>query len=338
LLERATETKLAEMQREEREQRVLVNFVFARFLCSPLVGTAGTQWMLFADQHGAASPECRALDHLYRQGLDASPPDLPSFTEQGISVELSRVPTTLLLRDYPMHMETKYKERKAKAAAVGKEVSVRLVRSTASLLAKLYDALLPDAAANRAPPVYLDKDLCTSTWKREPNAQAGRPEYDNRYLNEWEDKYREYSRRVGELRNSRPKGPLDDDDPFWTQWRELVDEYRKGLLERHSDWRVFQVELYAEVAAIYETCYRGVKRQQQLLQQQLLQQQLLQQQRRGSDGASSSAGPSLSSSLSLATAASATGSEQSDVSLARLKFVWRVAGDHLRDMKWKAAK
>jgi hypothetical protein len=43
-------------------QRLTFNFVFARFLCSPLVQTAGRQWMVFTDKFGANSVQSKQID------------------------------------------------------------------------------------------------------------------------------------------------------------------------------------------------------------------------------------------------------------------------------------
>jgi hypothetical protein len=47
------------------EQRLVSNFLMARFLSTSLVGSAGVQWMVFADKHGAAHAKCLAVspDH-----------------------------------------------------------------------------------------------------------------------------------------------------------------------------------------------------------------------------------------------------------------------------------
>ena len=40
------------------EQKLVANFIMARFLSGAVVGTAGTQWMVFADKYGANSKQC----------------------------------------------------------------------------------------------------------------------------------------------------------------------------------------------------------------------------------------------------------------------------------------
>jgi len=39
----------------EVEERLVANYIMARFMSGGVVGTAGTQWMVFADRYGAAS-------------------------------------------------------------------------------------------------------------------------------------------------------------------------------------------------------------------------------------------------------------------------------------------
>lgn len=73
-------------------ERLTFNFIFARFLCSPLVQTAGRQWMVFADKRGGAnSLACKQIDEIYRQGLDKNdPPNLNSFREPSALAEYLR--------------------------------------------------------------------------------------------------------------------------------------------------------------------------------------------------------------------------------------------------------
>ena len=40
------------------EGRLVANYIMARFLSGGIVGTAGTQWMVFADKYGAACRQC----------------------------------------------------------------------------------------------------------------------------------------------------------------------------------------------------------------------------------------------------------------------------------------
>ncbi len=52
------------------EERLVNNFLMARFMSSALVQRAGNQWMVNADRHGAGSWQCLLLDHIYKTALD----------------------------------------------------------------------------------------------------------------------------------------------------------------------------------------------------------------------------------------------------------------------------
>ena len=112
-------------------------------------------------------------------------------------------------------------------------------------------------------------------------------------------------------------------DPYWSAWAELVDEFKQRLYERHPDRNVYQVELYAEVAALYEVCYDAAAKQQRQQQKQLQQQQ--QREIGPTQGSGSGDG---------GTAECAE--PDAVLSLARVKFVWRIAGRFLLEMKRKA--
>jgi hypothetical protein len=66
--------------KQQVDERLLSNYLMARFMGSALVGTAGTQYMLCADKRAAdgsaAHLDCLLLDHYYRMALDKLPPDV----------------------------------------------------------------------------------------------------------------------------------------------------------------------------------------------------------------------------------------------------------------------
>ena len=51
------------------EERLVANYIMARFMSGSIVGTAGTQWMVFADKLGAACDQC--LHKFIKQWLHA---------------------------------------------------------------------------------------------------------------------------------------------------------------------------------------------------------------------------------------------------------------------------
>jgi len=57
------------------EERLVANYLMARFNSSALVCRCGILWQQLAEKHGANHPLCLMADHLYRVGLDAMPPD-----------------------------------------------------------------------------------------------------------------------------------------------------------------------------------------------------------------------------------------------------------------------
>ena len=65
--------------------------------------------------------------------------------------------------------------------------------------------------------------------------------------------------RERELRGDRGENtPIEADSPHWEKYRELIAEYRNLLLQNHSRERVMNPqELYAEMAALYEVCYKA---------------------------------------------------------------------------------
>ena len=300
------------------EERLVANYIMARFMSGSLVGTAGTQWMVFADRFGAASPQCLQLDHLYRLGLDATPPDTAkptSYTPQ--------LPAKLCLHEYPEHMKAKADEKNARAAhrasassgSGGRSVS--LVASKQSLLAKLWHAVLCSPSGELAP-IHVDPDLSRTRWPRCPDARAGTAAYDDHYVKLWSERYDEYARRERELRGERGEGtPIGDDDPYWEQYREILAEYRALLYQNHTEWERLMnpQELYAEVAAMYEVCYRAAHFQQ--LQQQHM--------REGSQQVAVASASALSNASALRQPG--TG---------RIRFPWRIATQQLLEMKEKA--
>jgi hypothetical protein len=136
----------------ELGQRLTFNFIWARFLCTPLVQTAGRQWMVFTDRSplGARSKESLQIDRLYRLGLDENdPPALTSFTDAGLAGHLKHYPSSLRCKLYPEHMDAKIRESNARAHASGVTPSIKSAPSRTTLLAKLWHA--PDEQWLQAP-------------------------------------------------------------------------------------------------------------------------------------------------------------------------------------------
>ena len=304
----ATTLRAAPAPRRDLERRLLFNFMFARFLSSPLVGTAGTQWKV-ASEKGAGSDTCLALEHLYKEGLDAALPDLCSLTTGGLSKHIRRLPAALRSNCYPAHMEAAIIESEKRAAAAGKQSHItKSSEKSTSLLGQLWDApekLLAAHCEPAEPTVQVDRMLTRKVWPREVCARSGTPEYEDRYLEQWRSNWNEYSRREKQLKRS---DPLEEDDPYWEAWRALSDEFAARLRRAHPDRVTYQVELYAEVAALYEELYE--------------QQRRARRERESAQGGSSSRG---------GDEATMGASSQ-----ARIKFVWRVAGEFLMEMKRKA--
>ena len=95
--ERAAQRQVEEQlgnQIRQVEERLVANFIMACFMSGSLVGTAGTQWMVFADKYGAASTQCLQLDSFYRLGLDAMPPDTAKPTSCLPSSVVTSIPST----------------------------------------------------------------------------------------------------------------------------------------------------------------------------------------------------------------------------------------------------
>jgi len=184
-----------------------------------------------------------------------------------------RLPADLVSREYPEHMKIKADERKRNAAARlndsgggdgggdgssrSSRTAVELVPSEDTLLAKLWHQVLasPSGELSR---VDLDRHLSTGFWRRSPSARSGTAEYDQHYIKLWKGRWIDFSKREAALRGGRGDATLDDDDPYWDAFQELVEEFRALLFDGHSKWDrdMNPQELYAEVAALYETCYQ----------------------------------------------------------------------------------
>jgi len=289
------------------EQRLLANFLMARFLGAGSVGTAGTQWMVFADKYGAYSRQCLMLDHLYRTGLDASPPDVQYPSAYGDSV-----PTYLISYDYPEHMQYKAEMRNERAQRMGSK-GVEIVPShRPTLLAQLWNAMLV-SPAGKLTGIYLDHHLSCNIW------QSSSATIDETfYVKKWEKYYKEYSERERALRTGRtPEAPIAKEDPYWEQHRMLVDDFRTRLLSSHTAWERLMApqELYAEVAGLYEACYSVARYQQQRRMSEQVQQHM------PDEGESGQNGPPFRQAYP-----------------SRIKFPWWIASKELREMKEKAAE
>ena len=253
---------------------------------------------------------------------------------------MPRMPASLCCSEYPEHMKAKADEKNARALQRQRAVhalasspasgtAVRLFGSNESLLAKLWHAVLCSPSGELAP-IHLDPDLSRARWPRCADARAGTPGFDDHYVELWAARYNEYKRREAELRGERGEGTLiDEDDPYWEQYKELIGEYRALLFQQHTEWEVLMnpQELYAEVAAIYEVCYKAAQSHQR-------------QQRRSMadgimvEGAAASAASAASSSL----AAAANMSPPRLPGTSCIRFPWRIASQQLIEMKEKARR
>ena len=112
------------------------------------------------------------LDHLYRVGLDAAPPDTAKLMSY-----MDRMPVWLCCHEYPEHMKDKADEKNARAlqrasasVAAGSR-TVSLVESNESLLAKLWHAVLCSTSGELSA-IHLDPDLSRARWPRCSTAGA----------------------------------------------------------------------------------------------------------------------------------------------------------------------
>ena len=177
------------------------------------------------------------LDHLYRLGLDATPPDTAKPASYSPPLHAS-----LRSYEYPEHMKGKADEKNALAeqrASTGVVTGtggrvVKIIPSNQSLLAKLWHAVLC-SPSGELEAIHLDPDLSRGRWPRCRDARSGTPAYDNHYVQLWSERYSEYARRERELRGERSDGMLiGEEDPYWVQYRELIAEYRAMLVQNLS--------------------------------------------------------------------------------------------------------
>jgi hypothetical protein len=258
-------------------------------------------WLAAAGAHSSL-PNDWQLDHLYRVGLDAAPPDAIKPVSY-----MERMPAQLCCHEYPEHMKNKADEKNGRAlqrasssGAAGTRM-VSLVESKESLLARLWHAVLCSSSGELSA-IHVDP--------------AGTPAFDNHYVELWKERYAEYARRERELRGKRGEGTLiEDDDPYWEQYRELIAEYSALLFQHHPQWERLMnpQEIYAEVAAIYEVCYKAAHYQ---LQQQ-----------RTLEGQREDVAAALVSASTAAPRQPGAG---------RIRFPWRIAQQQLLEMKEKA--
>ena len=135
-------------------------------------------------------------------------------------------------------METRKNERNERRQRSGKDGVVTLAPDPSqSLLGKLWNEeflAAPGGALN----INLDTDLTRATWTREPGND------EHAYYAKWKSLVTEYFSRYRQLRGHLDDGAILEDDPFWEQWRELVDEYRNKLFSSHNEWeRVFRPQV-----------------------------------------------------------------------------------------------
>ena len=89
------------------EERLVANYLMARFNSSALVCRCGIAWQLLAEKRGADHPFCLMADHLYRVGLDAMPPDTA-----GIHTKyLPQLPAELRGTPYPQYVVAKMQSK-----------------------------------------------------------------------------------------------------------------------------------------------------------------------------------------------------------------------------------
>ena len=127
-------------------------------------------------------------------------------------------------------------------------------------------------------------------------------------------RYSEFTEREQRLRGESGGGLLrdkGDNDPYWAAYGELVAEYRTLLFLGKSEWEVEMTpqELYAEVAALYEVCYKR--------------------------GAAAAAAAASHQSRSTGTT---DGTHRQPGGLGCINFPWRIAKRQLKEMKEKAKR
>ena len=99
------------------QERLLSNYLTARFLGSPMVSSSATRWMIFADRYaasgGAHHPACLHLAHEYLQALDAEGRDTlgPSAHR--------RLPKELQCSEFPAYMQDKFEKNAKRAVGRG---------------------------------------------------------------------------------------------------------------------------------------------------------------------------------------------------------------------------
>lgn len=237
------------------EERLIANYLMARFNSSALVCKCGIAWQLLAEKRGADHPSCLMADHLYRVGLDAMPPDTA-----GIHTKyLPHLPAELRGTPYPQYvvakMQSKPSRRTGTAAGSSNASTPKGVRTTASLKSKLYNApLAASLEPSRTYVVQRDPHLCSRLWGH-PGAPV--------FASKWERLFKEYRERVQGLRSkcglAEDQDAIADDSPYWEAYRELEHEMRARYVDSYTPAElagtVDQGELLAEAAAIYEVCY-----------------------------------------------------------------------------------
>ena len=141
---------------KEMDVALISNFLMAKFMSSPMVGTSANNWMIltakYADKGGCSHPECLHLAHEYLQALDAE-------GRERLEKHFYRhLPKSLRPNELPAHLEDIYLRRIARS-----KVSVKLMprEKDTSLLAQLWDL---DCGVGGFGPVRPDPDLVMKQW------------------------------------------------------------------------------------------------------------------------------------------------------------------------------
>jgi hypothetical protein len=328
---------VAEAEKAERarhmQERLLSNYLTARFLGSPMVGSSATRWMIFADRYaasgGAHHPACLHLAHEYLQALDAEGRDT-----LGLSAH-RRLPKELQCSDFPAYMKDKFEQRAKRAVGRGgggaSSRRAKLVEPCGSLVGVLWQL---DCTVSADKMIRVDKHLTPELWM---------PEHELHKIEHLKDEmrkiYRYYAQRVSECISSSVEEGWSEED--WGRYDALIMECEAKLVdgvtltfeERYVETPKW---LYGRVAALYVVCYEMAKdRSRHVPSPPLQQAQLLAQERQhtgGNDACASSSGRGSGEGGSNGACEQHTALSSVD---APIKFPWRLASYYLTQMKEK---
>lgn len=336
--ERTAAVEAERAQRERATQRALLsNYLMARFLGSPMVGSSATHHMIFADKYatsgGVAHPACLHMNHEYSQALDAEGlEELTIHTHRRLPAQLRALGS-----EFPAHMKDKYDLRMKRSGAR----TVKLVEPKGSLLGELWQ-LNCTVPADALSLKLLDPHLLPEWWA--PNAlddQREREKLEMRGL------YDRYARRVGECLSSSVEEGWSDED--WARYDALINDCKQELQGSLTDDELVDETpkwFYARVGALYQVCYElaqqrlRASRNAQQQQQQQREQRAAQVQSQADGTAGTASAPSSGVGGSGAGSGSDTreGHPMQSSWAAPIKFPWRIAADHLMEMKMKGLR